>query len=308
MKKYILFCSFIILLFPFILQAKTVTFEEEYTYDASEADSKLTCRAISLLQVKQLLLERLGVYLETQTEVVNYQLTKEQITSFTAGIVKTKIIDEKWNGKIYSLTAKIEADPDVVAKSIDDLRRSHEGKEKIQKLENVNEKSIEKIKELKEELAMIQNNLIDINRDYKESSKIVSAWESYETGLQLLQERKFTEAVSAFSKAVELNPTYMHFYQRGRAYMGMKQFRDAIRDFNAVINLNPSLVNAYFHKGIALIKIGKKRKGLGNIKKAARLGNRSAKQWLKLRAYKKKGMEMEKGSSLFLPYLINCAV
>lgn len=291
MKKYILFCSFIVLLFPFVLQAKTVTFEKEYIYDASEADSKLTCRAISLLQVKQLLLEKLGVYLETQTEVVNYQLTKEQITSFTAGIVKTEIIDEKWNGKTYSLTARIEADPDAVAKSIDDLRRSHEGKEKIQKLENVNEKSIEKIKELKEELAMIQKNVIDINRDYKESSKIISAWESYETGLQFLQERKFTEAVSAFSKAIELNPTYMHFYQRGRAYMGMKQFRKAIKDFNAVINLNPSIVKAYFHRGMALIKIGEKKKGLGNIKKAARLGSRVAKQWLKLRAHKKRGMK-----------------
>ncbi len=27
-------------------------FEEKYTYDAIEADSKLTCRTISLLQVK----------------------------------------------------------------------------------------------------------------------------------------------------------------------------------------------------------------------------------------------------------------
>jgi hypothetical protein len=56
--------------------AKSVTFQREYTYQASEADSKLTCRAIALAQVKRLLLEELGTYLEARTEVKNYQLTK----------------------------------------------------------------------------------------------------------------------------------------------------------------------------------------------------------------------------------------
>lgn len=39
--------------------AKLVIFEREYTYEASEADSKLSCRVIALEQVKRLLLEEL---------------------------------------------------------------------------------------------------------------------------------------------------------------------------------------------------------------------------------------------------------
>jgi hypothetical protein len=41
------------------------TFEREYTYRASEADSKITSRAIALNQVKTALLEEIGVYSAT---------------------------------------------------------------------------------------------------------------------------------------------------------------------------------------------------------------------------------------------------
>jgi tetratricopeptide (TPR) repeat protein len=282
MKKYLLFCIYFFLLFPITAQAKIVTFEEKYTYDASEADSKLTSRAISLLQVKRLLLEKLGTYLESKTVVANYQLTKDEIISLSSGVIKTEIIDEIWDGKIYSLTAKVEVDPDAVAKSIDELRKNREAMEEIKKVENINENAIQKISQLKKELATYQNNLINLNRDYKESSKIVAAWDSYEIGIQFLRERKYREAVSALNKAMELNPTYLHFFKRGRAYMGMKKYRAAIDDFSTVIDLNPSVTSAYYYRGRSLRKIGEKKKGLDDIRKAAGLGNGHAKQWLKL--------------------------
>ena len=282
MKKIVLLCLYVLLLFPFASLAKTVTFEEKYTYDASEADSKLTCRTISLLQVKRLLLEKLGTYIETKTEVANYQITKDEIAALSAGIIKTEILEEKWDGKTYSLTAKIDADPNSVAKAIKEMKGSRESEENIQKLENVNEKSIEQIKELKEELARIQYNLININRDFMSSSEIISAWESFETGLQLQREGKYREAISAFNKAIEHNPKYMHFYQRGRAYKALKQYRKAINDFSTVINLNPSIRSAYFNRGLAYRQIGKKKKGLGDIRKAAELGSGDARRWLKL--------------------------
>jgi hypothetical protein len=59
--------------------AGLVTFQKEFSYQSSEADSKLSSRAIALEQVKRLLLEELGTYLESETEVKNFQLTKDQI-------------------------------------------------------------------------------------------------------------------------------------------------------------------------------------------------------------------------------------
>ena len=111
------------LLFLFLdtVHAQSVTFHREYRYQASEVDSKVSCRAIALEQAKRLLLEELGTYLESETEVRNYQLTKDQITTLTAGIVRTEIVAEKWDGTEYWLKARIVADPDQVLERCGDL-------------------------------------------------------------------------------------------------------------------------------------------------------------------------------------------
>jgi len=104
--------------------AGSKTFTMEYTYQASEQDSKVSCRTNALNQVKRLLLEELGTYLESHTEVKNFELTRDDIVSLASGIVKTKIIDEEWDGKNYWIKAIVIADPDEVAKSIEKSRKS----------------------------------------------------------------------------------------------------------------------------------------------------------------------------------------
>jgi len=106
-----------------LVSAKPIKFQREYRYEASEADSKLSSRAIALEQVKRLLLEEMGTYFISETEVKNSRLTKDQVRTFTAGIVSTTIISERWDGQIYFVKAMIEADPDEVIKHIDALMK-----------------------------------------------------------------------------------------------------------------------------------------------------------------------------------------
>ena len=76
-----------IILFSFLITvfisnhapAEVKTFIKEYNYQASEFDSKASSRTLALEQVKRILLEELGTYIEGNTEVRNYQLTKDQI-------------------------------------------------------------------------------------------------------------------------------------------------------------------------------------------------------------------------------------
>jgi len=119
-------------------------FEREYTYQASEADSKLSSRTVSLAEVKRLLLEELGTYLESVTEVKNFQLTKDQITALTAGIVRVEVLDERWDGKTYWLKARVAADPNDVIKSIDALRKD---RQKTKELEEVKKRADALLKE-----------------------------------------------------------------------------------------------------------------------------------------------------------------
>jgi hypothetical protein len=136
---------FSLLLVANLAFAKMVTFEKEYTYQASEIDSKVSCRAIALEQVKRLLLEELGTYLESETEIKNLQFSKDQTKTLTAGVVRADIIDEKWDGKTYHLKAKIIADPIEVFKSIDALRKD---RQRSKDLEETRKRAREALKEI----------------------------------------------------------------------------------------------------------------------------------------------------------------
>ncbi len=133
MAKYLIPLICLSLLFfssPAIAGKKT--FIREYTYQANEYDSKVSCRTLALEQVTRQLREELGTYLESYTEVENFQLLKDKIKTLTAGIVRAEVIDEKFDGKKYWLQAKMEADPDEVLKAVDSLRKDREESKKVE--------------------------------------------------------------------------------------------------------------------------------------------------------------------------------
>ena len=106
-------------------------------YNASDLDSKVTSSFIALEQVKRLLLEEFGTYLISETEVKNFRLTKDQITTYSAGVVSAEVVDEKWDGKTYYLKAKVSADPAEVTKSLQNIIND---KQKSKELEDVRKK------------------------------------------------------------------------------------------------------------------------------------------------------------------------
>lgn len=125
MKMKNLFVALLCLLSVSLL-ADNKVFVREYYYQASESDSKITARTKALSEVKRLLLEELGVYMESYTNYItedkNGDVSKDffqnEIKSLSAGITETKILEENWNGTQYYIKAEIEADPTDVARKI----------------------------------------------------------------------------------------------------------------------------------------------------------------------------------------------
>ena len=182
------FCFVLVIILSYIfltntVSAETKTFVKEYTHYAGDEDSRNSCRIIALREVKRLLLEELGTYLESQTEVQNFQLTKDQITTLTAGIVSTEVIEDKWDGKAYWLKAKIAAHPQDVVKSIDSLRKD---REKVKELAGLRKKSEELLKEnerLNKELKTARGDAKrESTQAYKQNIDNLSATEWFEKG------------------------------------------------------------------------------------------------------------------------------
>ncbi|MCX5816035.1 MAG: tetratricopeptide repeat protein [Proteobacteria bacterium] len=317
-KLSILVFVSIFLLITDPVAAEIKTFEKEYTYRASDADSKITSRAIALEQIKRLLLEDLGAYLETRTEIINFQLTKEQIITLPAGIVKTDVITERWDGHVYYLKARIMANPDEVIKAIDDLRKN---RQKTKELEEVRRKSEELLREnekLKDELMVVkgeekreksgayQRSTKELNavewfekgRSYQASGYLNDAIDAYNNSIVLdlkfakaysgrgtayAESGNFQQAIRDYDKSIELNPKdALTYYNRGTALDNLGSYQQAVKNFDKAIELNPGLTLAYFNRGIAYHNLGNYQRAVVDYKTAARFGHQQAQDFLRL--------------------------
>jgi len=270
-----------ILSLPFTSMATSREFTENYTYSAGESDSKLTCRMVSLIEIKRLLLEKIGTYLESRTEIKDFRIEKDEIVALTAGIVKLEILDEKWNGEKYSLTAKIEANPEDITKAINNLRNQQDKMKNIQKLKEFNDESLEQIREMQFRMQQLQSDLIRINQDANANESILNSWGLYEKAVELRQSGNTKEAIEALNTVIKNNPTYLAYYERGMAYVETGRYDDAIADLTEVLKVRPNMKGVLWTRGVAYNKSGNKGYGRRDIEKAAELGNNQAKRWLK---------------------------
>lgn len=267
-----------------------VNFTKEYTYQASEFDSKASSRILALEQVKRLLLEELGTYLMSETEVKNFQMTKDQITVFTAGIVSAEVIDEKWDGKTYYLKARIAADPKDVLKAVDALRQD---KQKTKELEDIRRKADEQAKEiarLKKELGVTKigssklSDKVDTKtiQQYNNAVTKLSANDWLRKGIMVGSSRA---AIEAYDKAIELAPEYEEaYFYRGWTYLDLSiNYQKAIDDINSAIKFHPSrpddgsytlaekLADKYSTRAKAYLKSGNYPQALNDLERAISL-------------------------------------
>lgn len=125
MKK-ILLTAIIILTAGIYCNAENKTFIREYHYQAGESDSKISSRTKALTEVKRLLLEEIGVYLESYINYseektddrISSQFLKKEIEQISAGITETSILEENWTGVEYYIKAEITVDPDDVIRQL----------------------------------------------------------------------------------------------------------------------------------------------------------------------------------------------
>lgn len=104
------------------------TYIREYTYQASDTDSKVSARNKSLLFIKQNLLSEIGSYVGSAINIVSISngsqgntAAVQQIRSITEGFIKTEIIEQKWNGVSFYVKAKLKADPDKIAARLKEI-------------------------------------------------------------------------------------------------------------------------------------------------------------------------------------------
>lgn len=251
MRKFImLIASFICVVW--LLKAETKTFIRDYTYDASEADSKLTCRTMAMEQVKRALLEELGTYLISHTEVENYMLKKDEIICMSAGIIKTVIIEEKWNGEQYYVKAKIEADPDDVLKQLDVVRNDRNRTKELEEMKKTADTALLEIEKLRKEISALktEKEKITAQEQYAQVAGKIRSTDLMQVAYDLYAAQQYRKAIEVYTQVITLNPNdYFAYHNRAICYSEAGDDTSALRDLNESIAINPNYGHAYFTRG-----------------------------------------------------------
>ena len=206
MKK-ILLTAAIILAAVVCGNAESRTFVREYYYQAGESDSKISSRTKALTEVKRLLLEEIGVYLESyinyseeKTEDrISSQFLKKEIEQISAGITETSILEENWTGVEYYIKAEITVDPEDVIRQLNrsiehrkasvvvdslnmlltEANTSIKAKEaEITSLRRSLENEQEKLRQQEENLQRLNNELSGLKSRYSQIAKQEQAVQS----------------------------------------------------------------------------------------------------------------------------------
>ena len=143
--KHTLYIVVAMLLTALTAQGQKKTFTRDYTYRASERDSKVTARAAAIQEMQTLLLMEIGQVLQSEQTLRKLSVTKDgketfsesfsqEVMAITAGVVEMKIIKEEWNGNTYYIEAKMTVDPKEVSKRIAEILNE---KQKVKEREDV---------------------------------------------------------------------------------------------------------------------------------------------------------------------------
>ena len=91
-------------------------------------------------------------------------------------------------------------------------------------------------------------------------------------GNDLGREGKFKEAITIYTKAIAIDPTYSEpYYNRGKAKLNLKDYTGAITDFNSAIKLDPKNSDIYNNRGIAKKKLNDLKGAIDDYNKSLTL-------------------------------------
>lgn len=239
--------------------ASKVTLIKEYTYQASELDSKISCRVIALEQVRRELLEELGVYVESTTVVQDAQIEKDEIRVFSAGVVQTKILDEKWDGKAFWLKAEVSADPDEVAASIEKVRSDQKLAGELAESQAEKEEALKEVERLKTELAQSNADKEKLAQ-YNQAVTQLQASDYFEQGTAMTVAGDYEGATKAYDRVIHLRPEDPKaYFGRSIVYMFLGNYQRATNDLDRAMQINPANTNSYFQRASAYKNIRETR-------------------------------------------------
>ncbi len=120
----------------------------------------------------------------------------------------------------------------------------------------------------------------DFNKAIEKNSEFAEAY--LNRGTVFGNRGELQKALADFDKAIELDPKYVEaYYYRGFIRDYFEEYEKSKANFDKVIELSPGDAEAYVNRALIRSKLGDGRGEIADLKQAARLGDPTARNWLK---------------------------
>lgn len=180
--------------------------EAKGTYHLGDNDSKLVGHRLALLEAKRNALEKAGTYVQSITEVKDYKLTRDEIRTYSAGILRAEETREpEWVmvGRNLEVTVyvKVQVDDQDVAKKLGALQ---EDKDATRELKEARKKVVEnekKITALNKQLKKAKKGSATAERAEAQRSEAIDGIDSSTLKAQAAVAQKFGVQAYEVSKA-----------------------------------------------------------------------------------------------------------
>lgn len=269
--------------------------EADSTYVLGDNDSKIDARRITVQEAKRKALELAGTYVESLTLARNYQLTKEEIKAYTAGIIESEIIADEMRGtaqhpEIY-IKIRCRIDTDTLAASIDRFRENEDLKEQLIASTRENEELKRERDSLVSRLSAEKNafkaektrkqlddvlNREETNQDTEKLLVRLSSGPDDEEAVQALTPEELNKAVSALERVKTVNPRNQRArYLLAAVYQKMGKYEIAEKELRDAIRRNPSNPAPHMKLALLLRQRGKNEEALKEFHFVERLRPRN---------------------------------
>lgn len=135
-----------------------------YKYTMGDNDTKNDAKRICFLEAKRLAIEKAGTYIESTTEIKNFNLTRDEIRTFAGAIVKVDIASEEikfiGENQVILITVKADVDIDSFRERVMQIKSDRGLEQKVIGQQRQLQEMEDKLKKLQEQL--ITKNLDEV--------------------------------------------------------------------------------------------------------------------------------------------------
>ena len=267
------------------VNAEIKTYEGSDEYVMSEFETIDMGKQRAKQKAERAAQEKAGVFIESNTEVVNMMVTKDEIRTMTGGILRIVgepqyKLTEIAGGKSFIVRATIQAeiDSDDITKWLNQGagERSELVAQNIE-LQKAIAAQDAQIAELKKQIAAKPQEPEKISAQFAAEDKIFLSNKQLADAGKFYYTGDFNGARMLCTKAIELNSENAAAYSiRGAIYYRLNDFNGAVADFNKAIALNSGDYRNFYNRGLAHVKLNDFRKAIEDFSGAIQLNPNDA--------------------------------